>query len=188
MNKISKFDLARIMARIDKTKSGCWVWTGNKQLQIWLNDTPACVPRLLYDYYNEKSCDRYQLGFRYGNRRCVNPAHVFLLGKLTKRAKPSARPKSFFHQSAKFWAHVFITETCWLWQGTKQANGYGLIRLQGKPQSAHAAAYKLFFGDIEQGLEIHYTCQNKLCVNPAHLKPLSRNDHKRLHVELRKQA
>jgi len=154
MNKISKFDLARIMARIDKTKSGCWLWTGNKQLQIWLNDTPARVPRLLYDYYNEKSCDRYQLGFRCGNRRCVNPAHVFLLGKLTKRAKPSARPKSFLHQSAKFWAHVFITETCWLWQG----------------------------------FEIHHTCQNKLCVNPAHLKPLSRNDHKRLHVELKKQA
>lgn len=87
MNKISKFDLARIMARIDKTKSGCWLWTGNKQLQIWLNDTPARVPRLLYDYYNEESCDRYQLGFKCGNSLCVNPAHAFLAGKRTKPEK-----------------------------------------------------------------------------------------------------
>lgn len=188
--EINQFDLTRIMVRIKKAENGCWIWQGSRQLQIWLNDSkaPARVTRLLYNHFNDKPCDNYQIGFKCNDPMCVNPTHAYLVGKITRKKKPGTRPKSFVHQSAKFWAHVSITETCWLWQGTKQSNGYGLIRLQGKPQLAHAAAYKLFFGDTEQGLEIHHTCQNKLCVNPAHLKPLSRNEHKRLHAELRRKA
>lgn len=185
MYKINEFDLARIMARIDKAETGCWLWTGNKHFQIWLSDhkTPARVPRLLYEHFKHKSCDKYQLGFKCGNSRCVNPNHAFLAGKLTNKQSQAGklRPKPLFHQASKFWANVKITETCWLWTGTIQANGYGLIRLQGKPRLAHAAAYKLFFGDIPQNTELHHTCQCRACVNPAHLKPVSRLEHKQLH-------
>jgi hypothetical protein len=34
---------------------------------------------------------------------------------------------------------------------------------------------------IPAGLELHHVCENKLCVNPEHLQPMTRCDHLRLH-------
>ena len=67
---------------------------------------------------------------------------------------------------AKF---VFVGE-CWEWIGCVGKNGYGQMRLNGKKESAHRVSYKLFHGEIPNGLMIDHICNNPKCVNPNHLR------------------
>lgn len=63
---------------------------------------------------------------------------------------------------------------CWVWQGAKRTNGYGVIGVHqdGKHtvKSTHRVAYEIAYGAIPSGLHIDHTCSNKACVNPDHLR------------------
>lgn len=70
---------------------------------------------------------------------------------------------------------------CWNWAaGTKHPIGrpydkYGQFSEDGthKTISAHRYAYLKAKGPIPAGLELDHVCQNKLCVNPAHLEAVT---------------
>lgn len=71
----------------------------------------------------------------------------------------------------RFWMHVAVTEVCWLWSGPT-ANGYGMMRDQGKHIYAHRFSWELHREVIPNGLQVHHDCptgDNPLCVNPDHL-------------------
>jgi hypothetical protein len=72
----------------------------------------------------------------------------------------------------RFWPQVVKGPECWEWTG-HQRNGYGSIRAYGRQLGAHRVAYQLAFGPIPAGLTIDHLCRNKLCVNPAHLEPVT---------------
>lgn len=59
---------------------------------------------------------------------------------------------------------------CWLWDGSKYPNGYGWIKVFGRPVSAHRFSYELHNGPIPEGMEILHSCDTKNCVNPDHLR------------------
>ncbi|MBN1461370.1 MAG: HNH endonuclease, partial [Armatimonadetes bacterium] len=58
------------------------------------------------------------------------------------------------------------TDECWIWPGPRTVNGYG--RKGGA--LAHRVVYEAVTGPIPRGMLLHHICQNKLCVNPKHLK------------------
>lgn len=74
---------------------------------------------------------------------------------------------------------------CWIWQGSKDAQGYGRLYCRSRPGSnsfrAHRLSYEVHVGAIPEGLELHHDCCQQSCLNPEHLRPLSRAEHARFH-------
>ena len=60
------------------------------------------------------------------------------------------------------------------------SNGYGSIRADApsrKNLKAHRVAYELKYGAIPDGLVIDHMCRNRSCVNPEHLRPVTKKQN-----------
>ena len=62
---------------------------------------------------------------------------------------------------------------CWLWTGQPDAAGYGRVSIANEVQYAHRVSWQTFIGPIPEGLTIDHLCRVRLCVNPAHLEPVT---------------
>jgi hypothetical protein len=81
-------------------------------------------------------------------------------------------------QTRNFWRKVEKSDDCWLWTASTTNAGYGQFGLVRPGERlmmtlAHRLAYTLSVGPIPDGLVIDHLCENKLCVNPAHLEPVT---------------
>lgn len=59
---------------------------------------------------------------------------------------------------------------CWWWIG-QPSGQYGRFWLIDDNFFAHRASYIIFVGPLPDDVLILHSCDHKLCVNPAHLKP-----------------
>jgi hypothetical protein len=66
--------------------------------------------------------------------------------------------------------------TCWLWNAAVNKEGYGEIKAEqgNKKYKAHRVAYELYKGPIPDGLVIDHICRNTSCVNPDHLRAITK--------------
>lgn len=69
---------------------------------------------------------------------------------------------------------------CWAWKGG-QTCGYGSLKVDGQTVYAHIYSFKLHGGVVPPGHDLHHQCTNVLCVNPSHLKPITKTDHGKIH-------
>lgn len=69
---------------------------------------------------------------------------------------------------------------CWTWIAGKCHYGYGAIRYKSTGWRAHRLVYELLVGPIPQDYELHHTCEVRECVNPEHLQPLTKREHRAL--------
>lgn len=67
------------------------------------------------------------------------------------------------------------SDACIDWPWT--SDDYGQLAHEGRKQEAHRFAWELACGDVPDDLEIHHTCENPRCVNPAHLAAVTRREH-----------
>lgn len=70
---------------------------------------------------------------------------------------------------------------CWLWQGYKSGRPrfeYGSFSLpEYGTARAHRVAYALAGGDFSADQQLDHLCRTTLCVNPAHLEPVSSKEN-----------
>lgn len=67
---------------------------------------------------------------------------------------------------------------CWVWTGCTGGNGYGhLWGGHGRSNRAHRLSYEEHVGPIPAGLQLDHLCRNRLCVNPAHLEPVTSREN-----------
>lgn len=69
----------------------------------------------------------------------------------------------------RFWNHVDKTETCWLWNGKPNKDGYGRLQVSGYPREAHRISWEINVGPIPSGMYVCHQCDIKICVRPDHL-------------------
>lgn len=74
---------------------------------------------------------------------------------------------------------------CWVWQRSKNPNGYGNLRVDKKLLLAHRWSYERHVGPIPVGLELDHLCRVRACVNPGHLEPVTRTQHARRALQVR---
>lgn len=67
---------------------------------------------------------------------------------------------------------------CWIWRG-KPNKRYGLVSFKKKRMRAHRAVWEDSFGPLLPYPKqvLHHRCENKSCVNPAHLEPMTQKEN-----------
>lgn len=80
---------------------------------------------------------------------------------------------------------VVTSTDCWEWTGTRDPQGYGVLRWDGRTMRVHRLVTHLAHGlDLNNRLEwARHSCDNPPCFNPDHLEPGTPADNARDCIE-----
>ncbi len=77
-----------------------------------------------------------------------------------------------YKRKIQYWDYTVDRDTgCWNWKyGIHKTSGYGRLRVADKIEYAHRYIFQEYVREIMNNEIILHTCDNKLCINPKHLK------------------
>lgn len=85
-----------------------------------------------------------------------------------------------------FCRHTNVSETCFLWTGVKDKDGYGTFRFQFRGRRVKVLAHRLTFyiqsGFVDmKNLHISHLCHNRACIRYNHLslEPVAVNNKRK---------
>lgn len=96
------------------------------------------------------------------------------------RRKGLLGPRQLPSVEERFWRLVEIKDgedSCWIWNGGKKPNGYGMFADGETIRNVHRYSYELLIGPIGDGLVLDHICRVRHCVNPEHLDPVLQKEN-----------
>lgn len=76
--------------------------------------------------------------------------------------------------------YTVVPSGCWEWNGAPNSGGYGRATIAARTRTrAHRAVYELLVAPIPEGLHLDHLCRVRMCVNPAHLEPVTHAENNR---------
>ncbi len=66
---------------------------------------------------------------------------------------------------------------CWLWLGTLDGKGYGVLSVNRRNVYAHRFSYVKKYGPIPKGKELDHKCRNTYCCNPDHVEAVTHREN-----------
>lgn len=67
---------------------------------------------------------------------------------------------------------------CRIWQGhVSPVHGYGVIRIDKQPVSAHRTVWREFRGEIPEGMQVDHVCGVRACVSIEHLRLVTQQEN-----------
>lgn len=80
-------------------------------------------------------------------------------------------------ETERFWPKVEKTEDCWIWRASLK-DGYGAFRTAEQiTVRAHKWLWEDINGKTPAGLELDHLCNNRACVRPEHLEPVTHQEN-----------
>jgi len=61
------------------------------------------------------------------------------------------------------------TDSCWLWRGYRDRNGYGQLTINKQTRKSHRVSWEIFRGPIPADKCVLHKCDVGSCINPDHL-------------------
>ncbi|HAM53724.1 MAG TPA: hypothetical protein DCP92_24655, partial [Nitrospiraceae bacterium] len=86
---------------------------------------------------------------------------------------PQKKAAKYCSDECKIKGNVIIQENgCWEWQSDYYTHGYGRTQSYDKKIgviSSHKLSYKVYKGEVPDGMFVCHSCDNKKCCSPDHL-------------------
>jgi hypothetical protein len=71
-------------------------------------------------------------------------------------------------------AKITIINDCWIYCINQKQKRYGVFSIKDVSFLAHRVSWSIFKGKLDPHLVVDHTCRNRRCVNPDHLREVTR--------------